>query len=61
MIKLGQTCNLKVIVEGVETMEQFDLLRSLGCDRVQGYLLGAPMPAASLHSSANDPGYRHGT
>jgi diguanylate cyclase (GGDEF)-like protein len=60
MIKLGQTCNLKVIVEGVETMEQFDLLRSLGCDRVQGYLLGAPLPAGSLHSSANDPGYRHG-
>jgi diguanylate cyclase (GGDEF)-like protein len=57
MITLGQTCGLKVIVEGVETMEQFDLVRSLGCDRVQGYLLGAPLPAGSLDTSPNDPGY----
>jgi diguanylate cyclase (GGDEF)-like protein len=59
MITLGQTCGLKVIAEGVETMEQFDLLRSLGCDRVQGYLLGAPMPAGSLDTSPNDTGYSH--
>jgi EAL domain-containing protein (putative c-di-GMP-specific phosphodiesterase class I) len=38
-------------------MEQFDLVRSLGCDRVQGYLLGAPLPAGSLDTSPNDPGY----
>jgi len=59
MIALGQTCGLKVVAEGVETMEQFDLLRSLGCDRVQGYLLGAPMPAGSLDTSPNDTGYSH--
>ena len=59
MINLGQTCGLKVVVEGVETMEQFDLLRGLGCDRVQGYLLGAPMPAGSLDTSPNDTGYSH--
>lgn len=40
MITLGQTCGLKVVVEGVETMEQLELLRSLGCDRIQGFLLG---------------------
>jgi diguanylate cyclase (GGDEF)-like protein len=60
MIQLGQTCGLKVIVEGVETMDQFDLLRSLGCDRVQGYLLGAPLPAGSLAKSLSNPGYLHG-
>jgi diguanylate cyclase (GGDEF)-like protein len=57
MITLGRTCGLKVIVEGVETMEQFDLLRSLGCDRVQGYLLGAPLPSNGLDQHPNGPGY----
>lgn len=55
MITLGHTCGLKVIVEGVETMEQFDMLRSYGCDRVQGYLLGMPLPTASLNRSSDNP------
>ena len=48
MIALGSACGLKVVVEGVETTEQLDLLRSLGCDRMQGYLLGRPMRAGQL-------------
>lgn len=48
MITFGKTCGLKVVVEGVETTEQADLLRKLGCDRIQGYLLGRPLQAEHL-------------
>jgi predicted signal transduction protein with EAL and GGDEF domain len=37
-----------VVAEGVETHAQLQMLRLLGCDEAQGYLLGRPMPAADL-------------
>ncbi|MBU9831996.1 EAL domain-containing protein [Rahnella sp. FC061912-K] len=43
IIALGQTLNLKVVAEGVETTQQQDFLTQLGCDTLQGYLLGRPM------------------
>ncbi|WP_071515592.1 EAL domain-containing protein [Geitlerinema sp. PCC 9228] len=51
IIALGQGLNMRVLAEGVETPEQMELLRSLQCDFVQGYLFGKPMnreAAASL-------------
>lgn len=48
IIALGKACGLEVVVEGVETTEQLGLLRSFGCDRVQGYLLGRPMRTGQL-------------
>jgi EAL domain-containing protein (putative c-di-GMP-specific phosphodiesterase class I) len=44
IVALGQGLNLKVIAEGVETKEQLDFLRSIGCDRLQGYLFSRPLP-----------------
>jgi hypothetical protein len=38
---------LAVVAEGVETQAQIDLLVSLGCTTVQGFLLGRPLPAAA--------------
>lgn len=38
--------NLQLIVEGVETEEQFTTLRGLGCDGLQGYLISHPIPIA---------------
>ncbi len=48
IISLAQALNLRVVAEGVETTSQKDLLRSLQCRLMQGYLLGRPMPGADL-------------
>lgn len=45
IVALAQTLKLKVVAEGVETREQQEFLTSLGCNSLQGYLLGKPVPA----------------
>lgn len=45
-ISMAKAVGIKTIAEGVETQEQLDILAELGCDEVQGYLLGRPVPAA---------------
>jgi diguanylate cyclase (GGDEF)-like protein len=44
MIKLSHGLGKRVLAEGVETLEQLDLLRQLGCDAVQGYFINPPLP-----------------
>lgn len=48
VITLAHSLNLKVIAEGVETADQHRLLHAMGCDGIQGYLHGRPMPAADV-------------
>jgi diguanylate cyclase (GGDEF)-like protein len=48
IINLGHELKLQVIAEGVETIEQLDFLRSVGCDGVQGFFFSKPLPAAEL-------------
>lgn len=48
MISLVHELGFEAVAEGVETKEQFDLLRSWGCDLFQGYLLGKPMQEEAL-------------
>jgi diguanylate cyclase (GGDEF)-like protein len=45
VIAMAQSLKLTVVAEGVETQAQIDLLMSLGCTTVQGFLLGRPLPA----------------
>ncbi|EPX95815.1 EAL domain-containing protein [Ralstonia insidiosa] len=51
IVALGQTLNLRIVAEGVETAEQQAFLTRLGCDSLQGYLLGRPMTAESLSTT----------
>ena len=48
LITLGHGLGLSVTAEGVETERQLDMLRTWGCDRVQGYLLSRPKSAEAL-------------
>ncbi|WP_312388316.1 EAL domain-containing protein [Pseudomonas sp.] len=45
IVALGQALGLRIVAEGVETDSQQDFLTRLGCDSLQGYLMGRPVPA----------------
>ncbi|WP_372626462.1 putative bifunctional diguanylate cyclase/phosphodiesterase [Arsukibacterium sp.] len=44
MIKLAHGLGKRILAEGVETVDQLNLLRSLSCDAVQGYYIAKPLP-----------------
>ncbi|MGY4829695.1 putative bifunctional diguanylate cyclase/phosphodiesterase [Sphaerotilaceae bacterium SBD11-9] len=48
VIKLAHALELSVVAEGVETADQRDILFSLQCDELQGYLIARPMPPEQL-------------
>ena len=57
IVELASNLGLRVLAEGVETLDQLTLLDSLGCDEVQGYFIARPMPeAAFLEVLARHPG-----
>ena len=45
IVAVGQALNLRIVAEGVETAVQQNFLTRLGCDALQGFLLGHPLPA----------------
>jgi len=54
---VGRSLKMITIAEGIETEEQFECLRRLGCNQVQGYLIGKPIPAKDLAHLRNEGNY----
>lgn len=50
IITLAHSLNMKVVAEGVETIEQANLLKFLKCDQFQGYLFSPPLPPLEIES-----------
>ena len=50
VLALGKEMGVGVLVEGVETEQQFALLERMGCQQVQGYLLAKPVPAVEARA-----------
>ncbi|MDO4806122.1 MAG: EAL domain-containing protein [Coriobacteriales bacterium] len=46
MVNMAKQLGMQTLIEGVETPAQFDFLRDIGCELVQGYLIGKPSPTA---------------
>jgi len=55
LVSMAQSMGMKVIAEGVEEPEQFELLREYAVDEVQGYLLSKPVDAVELEHIIRNP------
>ncbi len=56
IIAMAHNLKIDVVAEGVETEEQKAFLRERGCDAIQGFLIGRPMPAESWPGAPGAPG-----
>jgi diguanylate cyclase (GGDEF)-like protein len=57
VIGLAHAMGLSVTAEGVETTEQLRILRDMGCQKAQGYLMCRPVPADMLTAEIADPAW----
>ena len=49
VVAMADSLEMSTTAEGVETEEELAMVRQLGCKKIQGYLFGRPMPAASAY------------
>jgi diguanylate cyclase (GGDEF)-like protein len=54
VVALGHTLGIEIVAEGVETATQKEFLTRLGCNALQGFLLGRPVPAADLDALSKE-------
>jgi diguanylate cyclase (GGDEF)-like protein len=54
IIKLAHILGIEAIAEGIETLEQAEKLRALGCEMAQGYYFAKPLPVDQIQSQLNE-------
>lgn len=55
VVKMSQLLKMDTIVEGVETDEQLEFMRNIGCDSIQGYYFDKPLPKAIFEERLKNP------
>ena len=50
IIQMARSLKLETVAEGVETVEQMEALREMGCDQFQGFLISHPLPAQAIRA-----------
>jgi diguanylate cyclase (GGDEF)-like protein len=58
VVAMAQSLDMETTAEGVETEGEYDLIRALGCTKIQGFYFGRPMPAADARALFGGPGIR---
>jgi EAL domain-containing protein (putative c-di-GMP-specific phosphodiesterase class I) len=53
-IDVGHSLNMQVVAEGVETADQFRMVRDLGCDAAQGYLISPPVVPVQIDAALDE-------
>ena len=56
VVAMADSLEMTTTAEGVETLQEADLIRRLGCTKIQGYYFGRPMPAHEARALFNDTG-----
>ena len=56
-VRMAKDIGIHTLVEGVETEEQRDFVRSIGCEKIQGWYYGRPMPLSELESCIQEKGW----
>ena len=60
MINLAKALDMMVVIEGVETKEQFDYMVGTGADYMQGYFFDKPLPPSQMTERLKSPSYEVG-
>lgn len=56
MVRMSKCLGLKTLAEGVETQEQMDFLKEIGCEKAQGYYYGKPQPLTATMKQMENAG-----
>ncbi|MCR5113121.1 MAG: GGDEF domain-containing phosphodiesterase, partial [Acholeplasmatales bacterium] len=58
-IVMAKELGIQTLAEGVETQEQYDFLKSIGCEKAQGYLFSKPLPYEEVIALMKEKGFEH--